>query len=333
MDLESLHVQREAGVEVIVAIDSTVRGPALGGCHWRPYQSVETARRDAAGLARVTTRRAALARLSHGGGKTVVIGDPRERTTKQLLMLGDFVDALEGRYIVAADTGVGEEEMAVIAERTGFVVGLPDHLGGCGGPGPYTAQGVHLAMQAALGHRGQSLEGARVAIQGVGTVGSCLVEHLLESGARPIVADTMPEALSDLPEGVEVVAPDAILTVECDVFSPCGPAGVIDAQVAEQVCCHVVCGSANDPLEHIGIGSLLEHRGIFYVPDFLANAGGLIHLAAALEGGDGEDSQRRLGIIPENLERVMAYASAQRVSTAVAAERLASAAIAGVDDA
>jgi leucine dehydrogenase len=262
----------------------------------------------------------------------VVIGDPRERTADQLRLLGDFVDALEGRCIVSADTGLDEEEIAVIAERTGFVVGLPDRLGGCGQPGPYTARGVHLAMEAALRHRGRSLEGARVAIQGMGTVGSCLAGYLLASGARPIVADTLPESLSDLPEGVEVVTHQAIVTVECDVFSPCGPAGAFDAQVAEQVCCHVVCGSANSSLEHIGIGSLLEDRGILYVPDFLANAGGLIHLAVALEGGNGEDSWRRLAVIPENLERVMAHAAAERVSTAVAAERLASTAITGLDD-
>jgi glutamate dehydrogenase/leucine dehydrogenase len=279
------------------------------------------------------TRKAALAGLPLGGGKAVVIGDPRQRTREQLLAVGAFVDSLEGRYITAADMGTGEEEMAVIAERTRYVTGLPQRLGGCGGPSPYTALGVHLAIDAALARLGRSLEGARIAIQGVGSVGSKLVEHLLESGASLIVADKAPKTLSGLPDEVEVVEPGAILTVDCDVFSPCGPPSVIDARLVEELRCRVVCGAANNPLENSQVATLLERRGILYVPDFLANAGGVIHLAVALEGGDDRASREHLHLIPENLRRVIDYASAEGVSTAIAAQRLALAALTAGDNA
>ncbi|MFQ5512895.1 MAG: Glu/Leu/Phe/Val dehydrogenase [Myxococcota bacterium] len=323
MELESLHILHETGLTMLIAIDSTARGPALGGCRWRSYPDEEAARRDAADLARAMTRKAALADLSLGGGKAVVIGDPGDRTRDQLLAFGSFVDSLEGRYITAADMGTGEEEMAVIAERTLHVSGLPQRLGGPGGPGPFTAIGVHLAMQAALAQLGLSLEGARVAVQGVGNVGFGLIQRLLGSGASVCASDTRPKALEALPEEVELVDPAAIVTRECDVFSPCGPPGVIDAQNMAALRCRIICGAANNPLASPELAAELARCGILYVPDFLANAGGLIHLAVALEGGDEAASQARLRVIPENLERVMERARRSRVTPAEAAEELA----------
>ncbi len=333
MEPESLHIQSKAGVEMMVAIDSTLRGPALGGCRWRPYPDSEAARRDAIDLARAMTRKAALAGLALGGGKTVVIGDPRGRTREQILAVGAFVDTLEGRYIVAADMGTGQEEMAVMAERTRYVSGLPRRLGGCGDPGPYTAEGVQLAMESALAHLGLSLEGAKVAIQGIGHVGSVLARRLLDSGASLVVADSDPKALHGLPDEVQVVAPEGITAVECDVFSPCGPPAVIDARVAREIPCRVICGGANNPLAQSELAQQLAQRGVLYVPDFLANAGGLIHLALALEGGDDAAPRERLRVIPENLERVLVLAKAERIDTAAAAEQLALSALAGGDQA
>ena len=333
MEPESLHIQREAGIEIIVAIDSTRRGPALGGCRWRCYPDSAAARQDAIDLACAMTRKAALAGLALGGGKTVVFGDPDERTREQLLAVGAFVDTLEGRYIVAADMGTGQEEMAVMAERTRHVSGLPRRLGGCGDPGPFTAAGVQLAMEAALSHLGLSLEGAKVAIQGVGHVGLVLLQRLLEAGASLVVADPDPKALRELPDEVQVVEPEAITSVECDVFSPCGPPGVISAALAREIPCRVICGAANNPLEEIEVAALLAQRGVLFVPDFLANAGGLIHLATALGGGDDAASRAHLSVIPENLERVLALAESERVDPATAAEQLALSALTAGDHA
>jgi valine dehydrogenase (NAD+) len=321
----SVHVQQAAGVEMIIAIDSTQLGPALGGCRWRPYADPELARDEALFLAGSMTQKAALAGLALGGGKAVVCGDPRTRTRDQLLAFGDFIASLEGRYVTAADMGTGEDEMAVIAEKTEHVVGLPRGLGGCGDPGPFTAWGVWLAIEAALAHRGRSVAGSRCAVQGVGNVGAPLVRHLIEAGAHVTASDPDLERLGSLPDGPEVVAPDEILTRPCDVLVPCGPSRVIDRGLASQLACDVVCGAANNVLADDDAGRVLHERGVLYVPDYLANAGGLIHLAVAREGGDDAASRERIRVIPRNLERVL---EDDRVDPVTAAGRLVAAALA-----
>lgn len=332
-----LFTRRHGALEMIVALDSLAdigpradvrrRGPALGGCRWKLYPDLESAKRDARALAAAMTRKAALAGLSLGGGKAVVVGDPRARSEDDLLAFGDFVASLGGRYVTAADMGTNERDMAVIARRTRHVAGLPRELGGCGDPGPFTAEGVELAMRAALAHLGRELAGARVAVQGVGSVGRALVQRLCRAGARVTAADPAPRALEGLPSAVRVVAPEEIARVACEVFAPCGPPAVVGDPLGESLACAVVCGAANNPLAAPGVARRLEARGILYVPDFVANAGGLIHLAVALEGGDDAGTRRRLAVIPENLERVLAHAKARGVDTALAAEELALAAV------
>ena len=323
-----LHTRRCGELEMVIALDSLARGPALGGCRWRPYPDLDAARRDARELAAAMTRKAALAGLALGGGKAVVAGDPRVRTEDQLLAFGDFVESLGGRYIAAADMGTGERDMAVIARRTRHVVGLPRDAGGCGDPGPFTALGVELAIQAALAHVGVALGGAHVAVQGVGNVGRVLVEALCRAGARVSAADPVPRAVSGLPREVRVVPPDDVARLRCDVFAPCGPPGVVTDALARSLDCRVVCGAANNPLASAAVAQYLDARGILYVPDFVANAGGLIHLGVALQGGDDAATRRRLAVIPENLERVLERAKARGVDPARAAEELALAAVA-----
>ena len=323
MSGESLHVRHEAGAEMIIAIDSTARGPALGGCRWRPYPDTASARRDAWLLARAMTRKASMARLSLGGGKAVVAGDARRRTDEQLRAFGDFVHSLGGRYITAADVGTGEETMAVIGERTRFVAGLPRRLGGSGDPGPLTALGVHMAMTRACAHRDRKLAGARVSVQGVGSVGSALVGLLIESGAHVLAADVDDATLDALPDEVERVPAAELLTRSCDVFAPCGLGGVIDREVARVLDCAVICGAANNTLTEPELASVLEERDILYVPDFVSNAGGLIHLAMSLDGGDEAASRRALEVIPENLDAVLERAKAEQIDSGTAAERIA----------
>jgi glutamate dehydrogenase/leucine dehydrogenase len=321
---ESLHLRKDAGVEMIVAIDSTARGPALGGCRWKLYRDVSAARGDACALAAAMTRKAAMARLALGGGKAVVVGDPCKRTHEQLLALGEFVESLGGRYVTGADMGTGEDQMAVIAERTSHVVGLPIALGGCGDPSPYTALGVRMAMDSALAlHAAGGLAGKRVAVQGIGHVGRELVALLVAAGARVMVSDVDPSSLEGFGGDVEVVAPEAILTVECDVLAPCGPPGVIGLERVDQLRCSVVCGAANNPLTGPDVAKKLDASGILFVPDFVANAGGLIHLAVARDGGGPDDSLRALGVITENVEAVMSLAKSERIDPAQAAEQLA----------
>jgi len=313
---------------MIVAIDSTARGPALGGCRWKLYADEAAARADALALAAAMTRKAALARLALGGGKAVVAGDPSVRTAADLHAFGELVESLGGRYVTAADMGTGEQEMAVIAERTRHVVGLPRERGGCGDPGPFTAEGVALALDAALAHAGLALEGARVALQGVGSVGGDLARRLVALGAHVLAADPSPSALARLPREVEVVAPEAITRTPCAVFAPCGPPGVITPELARTLPARIVCGAANNPLSDPSAARVLAARGVLYVPDYVANAGGLIHLAVALQGGDAAATRRHLQVIPENLTRVLALAKSDGCDPARAAEALARAAVA-----
>ncbi len=326
MVTESLHTRHLAGREMIIAIDSTMRGPALGGCRWTPYPDSMAARDEARALAAAMTRKAALARLPLGGGKAVVVGDPCKRTREELLAFGDLVESLGGAYITAADMGSGEQQMAIIRERTNYVLGLPRRLGGCGDPGPFTARGVYMALVSALGG---SVHGARVVVQGTGSVGGALVRLLIEAGASVVASDTNPEALESLPHEVRVVDPGQVTAAPCEVFAPCGPAGILDRKLAEEIPCQVVCGAANNPLTDPGVAALLQGRGVLYVPDFLANAGGLIHLAVALEGGDAATTLEHLQVIPDNLADVLTAVRLEGGDTLSAAERLAERLLAG----
>ncbi len=329
MNPESLHLRRGPNLEMIVAIDSTRPGPALGGCRWKPYPGgAKAAREDACTLAAAMTRKAALARLRLGGGKAVVIGDPRRRRREDLLAFGDFVESLGGRYVTGADMGTSAEEMAVIGERTRHVVGLPERLGGCGDPAPYTALGVELALRAALADRGQGLAGIRVVLQGAGRVGGELAKLLLAAGASVAAADPSRAALDALPKQVERVAAESVLELECDVLAPCGPPRAITREIAARLRCALVCGAANNPLADAATAAALAERGILYVPDFIANAGGLIHLAVARDGGTAADSREHLRVIPENVTSVLALAKSQRIDPAQAAEMLAQRALA-----
>jgi leucine dehydrogenase len=308
---------------MLIVVDSTVRGPALGGCRWRLYPDRDAALKDAIDLAAAMTNKAALADLALGGGKAVVLGDPASRSREQLLAFGEFVDSLKGAYITAEDMGTSPEAMAVIAECTDHVIGLPSALGGCGDPSPHTAQGVRLAIDAALRHLDRELRGARVAVQGAGAVGYELVRILIEAGASVVAADTDPSRLAQLPEVVDRVSPEAVLAEPCDVFAPCGPPCVIDGENARELACAVVCGAANNPLSDPSVAQLLAERGILYVPDFLANAGGLIHLAVARQGGSAAETRKQLAIIPSNFQAVVERARAAGTEPLAAALRLA----------
>jgi glutamate dehydrogenase/leucine dehydrogenase len=323
MRTRSFHIQHAEGVDMVIAIDSFQDGPALGGCRWQPYPDVLTARRDAFVLARAMTQKAALAQISLGGGRAIVAGDPARRSPAQLRAFGEFVGTLGGRFIAAPDMGVGPQEMATIAEVTPHVVGLPETLGGCGEPAPYAAEGVRLAMEVALASTGRALSGARVAVQGVGHVGASLVGLLLDSGVEVAAADVASDALDSLPEAVARLSPQEILTADCDVLAPCGPPGVLGPRIVPALRCQVICGAADSPLAEPEVAKQLSQRGILYVPGYLANAGGMIHLAVALGGEDSAETRRRLQIIPRNLEQVLARAAAEGSDPATAADELA----------
>jgi leucine dehydrogenase len=291
-DYEELRVVSgpRSGATIAIAVHSTVLGPALGGARMWHYESPGDGIEDALRLARAMTYKAAAAGLPLGGGKGVICAPTRERPEGELrramlLDFGDAVASLDGRYVTAEDVGTGAADMAVIAERTSHVVGLPDERGGSGDPSPVTARGVLAALRACLEHRfgDPSLTGVRVCVVGAGHVGGRLARLLAGGGAEVTMTDVDPSrrALAEELGATWVEPGDAILT-ECDVLAPCALGGVIDATTLDRLRCEIVCGAANNVLADESLAADLTRRGIVYAPDFIANAGGLISVYAEL---------------------------------------------------
>ncbi|MDL4863006.1 Glu/Leu/Phe/Val dehydrogenase dimerization domain-containing protein [Halomonas elongata] len=272
-----------SGLRAIIAIHDTRRGPALGGLRIYPYTSDDEALTDVLRLSRGMTYKSALADLPLGGGKAVIIADPRRDKTPELLRaMGRLVDSLNGDYITAEDSGSSEADMRVIAETTEHVGGL-GHDGVSGDPSPFTAKGVFCAMRSAVRHGlgRDDFDGLRVGIQGVGHVGAQLARQLHEAGARLILTDVDRDALGQLAASLEadITTPEAIAEADVDVFAPCAMGAALSASVVERLKARVVCGAANNQLASPDIADLLKARGILYTPDYVANAGGVIEIA------------------------------------------------------
>jgi leucine dehydrogenase len=291
-DYEELRVVSGArsGVTIAIAVHSTVLGPALGGARLWHYESPADGIEDALRLARAMTYKAAAAGLLLGGGKGVICAPTPERPEGELrrailLDFGDAVASLGGKYVTAEDVGTGSADMAVIAERTSHVVGLPGERGGSGDPSPLTARGVLASLRACLEHRfgDPSLKGVRVCVVGAGHVGGRLARLLANGGAAVTLSDVDPSRRALAEElGAAWVEPDDAILTGCDVLAPCALGGVIDAATVDRLRCAIVCGSANNVLADDRLAVDLTRRGIVYAPDFIANAGGLINVYAEL---------------------------------------------------
>ncbi|MCE3267041.1 MAG: ldh [Solirubrobacterales bacterium] len=287
---EELHVRLgpRSGLQLAVAVHSTALGPALGGARLWGYKSPGDAVADSLRLSEAMTLKAAAAGLDLGGGKSALCAPgemPAERRRALMLDLGDLVESLDGRYVVAEDVGTTTDDMTVIAERTSHVVGLPAERGGTGDPSPSTARGVAAAMRAACSRRlgTADLSGVRVCIIGLGHVGTALAKILAGEGAKLLVSDIRSEHRAVGAElGATWLDPGDATGAECDVLAPCALGGAIAESAAEILRCSVVCGSANNQLADESLSHTLHRRGILYTPDFIANAGGLINVYAEL---------------------------------------------------
>ncbi len=281
-----------SGLQAIVAVHSTVLGPAVGGCRFYPYTDQATAMMDALRLAEGMTFKSAAAGLDLGGGKSVIIGDPRRVKTPGLLTaFAAVLDQLEGQYYTAEDVGTTTGDMDFLRSLTPYALGVSPGMGGCGDPSPYTARGVVAAMGSGWEASGGAvtLEGARVAIQGAaGKVGSGVARLAAAAGASLVLSDIDPErlALVAAETGGVVIGPDQILSADCDILSPCAMGGVLTDATVPALRCRLVCGAANNQLGGDDTSALLQARGIDYVPDFVANAGGIIAIAEERNGFD-----------------------------------------------
>jgi leucine dehydrogenase len=290
-----------------------------------PYASSAAALYDVLRLSRAMTCKGALAGLPVGGGKSVIIGDPKTGKSEALLeAFGGAVDRLGGRYVCGEDVGTTPEDLTIIRRATPYVAGLPDESGDMAA---LTGYGIFQGIRAAARYRlkRDDLDGLKVAIQGAGSVGLQLARHLTEAGARVFVADVDAEAVQRAKEsvGAEEASPDDVLFLDVDVLAPCALGGVLDDETIPKIQAKVVCGGANNQLADDRHGVSLADRDILYVPDYVANAGGLIAGVCEWAGTGSEEATRRVEGIYETCNRVFARAEREGVATSVAAERLA----------
>jgi leucine dehydrogenase len=314
-----------SGYRGIIAIHSSALGPALGGTRFWNFATDGEALYDVLRLARGMTYKAAMAGLDLGGGKAVILGDPSTRDREALFLAhGRHVDSLGGRYLTAEDVGTSPADMAYVARETRYVTGL---AGRSGDPSPLTAFGVFRAMQAGAQFvwGRDTLAGKTVAVQGLGHVGYLLCELLHRDGARLVVSDVDParvkRAVADC--GAKAVAVDAIYGVQADVFAPCALGAVINDRTLAALRAALICGGANNQLAEDRHGELLERRGLVYVPDYVANAGGIINIYREVAGWTAEQSHAKAAGIYDTALRVLSTARDEHIPSYEAADRLA----------
>ena len=316
----------EVGLQAIMAIHDTTLGPALGGVRMWSYASETKALEDALRLSRGMTYKSAMADLAYGGGKAVIIGDPKTGKTEALLeRFGEFVDGLGGRYITAEDVGTTTSDLAVIRRRTRYAAGYDD--GGSGDPSPVTAWGVFHGLRAAVAHRlgYRSLAGVSVAVQGLGSVGMRLAGFLHEAGAELVVSDIDDEAVAEAVRdfGARAVAPHQVYDEDVEVFAPCALGAVLNDQTIPRLGASVVAGSANNQLDEDRHGAVLAERRILYAPDYVINAGGIININYEGPRYDAEAAMAHAARIGDTLAELFQAAEKSGVATNIVADRIA----------
>lgn len=320
----------QSGLQAIISVHDTTLGPALGGLRMWPYASERDALTDVLRLSRGMTFKSAVAHTGLGGGKAVIIGDPKQVKSEALyLAMGRFIDSLGGLYITAEDVNTTMGDLEIVRRATQYVTGLSRDDGGSGNPSPYTAYGVYLGIRAALGYvyNDDSLAGRRVSIQGVGAVGSALARRLAKAGAELIVADRNAERVEEMVTEIHATAvpEEEIFDQEVDVFAPCALGGIINDETIPRLRCKIVAGATNNPLLEPRHGRNLAERNLLYAPDYVINAGGIINVSAEFAPGgyNEKEALRRIERIPQALRELWTIAARENIPTSEAAERLA----------
>jgi leucine dehydrogenase len=292
-----------SGLHALIAVHDTTLGPALGGMRMLPYETEEEALFDVLRLSKGMTYKSAVAETGLGGGKSVIVGEPKDLKSEALFRaMGRFVNSLEGRYITAEDMSIGIPDLEIVRKETQWVTGLSRESGGSGNPSPYTAYGCHVGIRAALEEvdGNPSLKGRTVLIQGVGAVGGRLAERVKEEGAHVVIADINEARVDELRKehGYDVVADKDHLDVECDVYAPCARGAGINDKTIPRLRCKAVAGCANNQLLEPGHARDLRSRGIVYAPDYVINGGGALAFALLGQG------ERDMDVVMERMEDV-----------------------------
>ena len=317
----------KAGLNAIIAIHNTNLGPALGGTRFWNYASEEEALFDVLRLSRGITLKNAAAGLKLGGGKAVIIGDPKKLKSREFFhVYGRFIDSLGGKYYTAEDVNINAQDVAQINEVTKYVSGTPAVSGN---PSPFTARGVYMGMKAGASVKfgSDSLNGKTVAVQGLGSVGYALCEHLRKEGAKLKVYDINPAVVEKAKKefGAELVSADELLTTACDVFAPCALGAVLNTENAKSLKCRLVAGCANNVLLDAATGDALDKMGILYLPDYIINAGGVINCGMEIPDGnyDAKVVNARVDKIYDTTLKIIALAKEKQTSIGKAADEYA----------
>ena len=335
---EAIHFIDEpsSGLRAIIALHSTTLGPAAGGCRRWQYASDAEAITDVLRLSRGMTYKNAIAGLPFGGGKSVILAHAAVPKTPELFRaFGRAVDELGGRYIAAEDVGISVDDMRTVREETPYVSGLPQSGESAGGdPSPWTALGVFLGIKVAVENRldRESLDGLRVAVQGVGHVGLKLCKLLADAGAELIVADVNREnlRLAASTTTVTEISPRDILFADVDVLAPCALGNVLSAQTIPRIKASIIAGAANNQLSTEADGQRLMDRDILYVPDYVINAGGVISVAHEYLGESSESEvDAEVSQIPERLREIFDESGRSSQPTNLIADDLARRIVAG----
>ncbi|MEQ1929837.1 MAG: Glu/Leu/Phe/Val dehydrogenase [Parvularculaceae bacterium] len=327
--LRVVHVEDiSAGLNAIISVHDATLGPACGGCRMYPYATFADALDDAKRLSRGMTFKNSLAGIPFGGGKSVIIGDPRTAKTPELFRaFGRALNELNGLYYTAEDSGVSEHDLETVRQESKWVSGIgPKGKGG--NPSPFTARGVFRGIEAAARARFGSgdLKGRSVAIVGVGAVGMALGKHLNEAGARLVVADVNREAVARAVAdfGAVAMSPEDAVGAEVDIFAPCALGGAITAQRLKRLKAKVVAGGANNQLATPDMDDAMRASGVLYAPDYVINAGGVISVGLEILGDwDEGDLNRRLDKIGLTLDKLFERAARENRPTGAVADEMA----------
>jgi len=333
---ESVHFfhDESVGLNAIIAVHSTARGPSAGGTRFWPYPTNDEVITDALRLSRAMSYKNAMADLSLGGGKGVIIKPDGNFDRKALFTAyGRAIETLGGCYLTAEDVGVSPDDMRVIKSQTDYVGGLTEGKAASGDPSPVTADGVFRGLQVAAEHRlgSTDLTGVRVAVQGLGHVGYHLCRLLQQAGAELTVADinkdVIGKAISEF--DANVVDPTEIHNTDVDIYAPCALGGAINPDTINDIKAQIVGGAANNQLLSSEMGEALRDRDILYCPDYVINAGGIINIAAEFSGTyDPTWVDQKLETLKATLREVFKIAKLENLSTNKIANRMARARIA-----
>lgn len=319
----------EVGLKAIIAIHDTTLGPALGGTRMWPYATEEEAIEDVLRLSKGMTYKAAVSGLNLGGGKAVIIGDPKTDKSEALFRAyGRFIESLNGRYITAEDVNITVDDIEHVYTETNYVTGIDKSHGGSGNPAPYTALGVFRGMEACATKMwgSRTLQGKTVAVQGVGAVGFELSKLVHAHGGNLIYTDINERNIERMKNefpSAEYIQPEKIFDADCDVYAPCALGASVNDDTINRLKCKIVCGAANNQLKEDRHGQELKDRGILYAPDYLINAGGLMNVSIEFEGWSDVKSRRMIDKIYHTTLEIFKISDEQNIPVNKASDVLA----------